>query len=528
MSIDVKCPQCGSELDVPDTAAGKKARCPDCGAVVAVPLPATDKEAADVLLAGDAGRAIAAAPAGAAVSRTPPPAEGSAPPPRRRRPVTGSSLLKPARNGPACFASTCALLSLVPGFALLFGPLALLLGFVGLVVGRFRGTARGTRDVVAALGLGLLTTAGNWGLVLYVVSVVGVPARIASRLHLGMEPAPGDVAVVEGDPIFGFDRGGDPANEDKVNPALRKSLAAAEPPVLAAAFSHDGKRVAMRRENAIELWDLETEQRRTIPAGREAGIGHGTLSFSPDGRWLAVVRQEDQADVALYDPDTGECRKTLALGGFALPDQSLAFSGDGSLLAVGHDHEVRLWRTAGWEELPTRLRGGFFFRAEALALSPDGSMLAVAADSFGGATILLWDTRQGKERARFRSQEHVVEAITFSPDGKQLAVTGWFGVTVVDVAKVAVTWEAEHAGPQPALAFSPGGRMMATSGVDHSLVVSDAVTGQRLAVVGRRWRHGRVLAARFSPDAATLLTASDAGVVETWDVAELLKRGPPR
>src|SRR5947209_2589034 len=37
MSVDVKCPQCGSELEAPASAAGKAVKCPDCGARIEVP-----------------------------------------------------------------------------------------------------------------------------------------------------------------------------------------------------------------------------------------------------------------------------------------------------------------------------------------------------------------------------------------------------------------------------------------------------------------------------------------------------------
>src|SRR5882724_4376298 len=41
MSIDVKCPQCGSDLEARDNAAGKSVKCPDCG--TRIPVPAADE-----------------------------------------------------------------------------------------------------------------------------------------------------------------------------------------------------------------------------------------------------------------------------------------------------------------------------------------------------------------------------------------------------------------------------------------------------------------------------------------------------
>ncbi len=175
MPLDMNCPHCGHAWEVPAAAAGQESPCPACGASVAVPLPAP----VELSHEADADEAIATAPSGAAAR-----------PPRPRRPVTELSLLAPARNGPARVASTCALLSLVPGFGLLFGPLAVLLGLLGLAFGRGKGVARSTRDVRAAVGVGLLTAVGSWALLLYVVSVLGVPAPVLRTYHNYFPPPP--------------------------------------------------------------------------------------------------------------------------------------------------------------------------------------------------------------------------------------------------------------------------------------------------------------------------------------------------
>ncbi|HEX5271332.1 MAG TPA: hypothetical protein VFW33_12625, partial [Gemmataceae bacterium] len=482
MPIDVKCPQCGSGLDVPDGATGKAARCPECGSAIPVAPPPTEDEAGDVLLEGDPDRAIAVVPIDA-----PPQAEGSASPRRRRRAAAAPSLVRRPRNGPARVGSAFGLLSLVPGLALLFGPLALLLGLVGLVVGRFKGMARGTRDVVAALGLGLLTTAGNWGLVLYVLSVLGVPRPVAEAFHIdlrrphrdlaGMGRRPGAGPEADRDPAFPHFH--DPFEEDEQpNPARRKSLQVGEFHIRGAAFAADGKRVVVRHADRVDLWDLETEKSRVIDVG-----GDDALALSPDGKWLAAAANVGRAEVGLYDPETGECRKTLGFGGSTFgPRAMLAFSADGSLLAVSSDLGVRLWRTAGWEELPTGMRRELF-DAQALALSPDGSTLAVGTrvPFAGGCRIVLWDTRQGKETGGLEGPEIRLRALGFAPDGKRLAAVGWDTLKVWDVAKGAVAWSVEQDPFDQTAAFSPDGRLIVHCLRDDMLALSDAGTGKRMA-----------------------------------------------
>jgi DNA-directed RNA polymerase subunit RPC12/RpoP len=206
MPIDVKCPQCGSELEAPDNAAGKQVKCPDCGTRIPVAAGGTSPR-------NGPDTAIAAAPGAEAISRTLPPTRDGETPARARGKAGESSRPAPIRNGPARLASSCALVSLAPGVALVFGPLALLLGFVGLVAGRRKGVARATRDVAAALGIGLLTAGGNWGLLLYTASVLGVPEPVVEafpawfahpiRDGLGIDdPPPLDVGD---DPFDGLD-----------------------------------------------------------------------------------------------------------------------------------------------------------------------------------------------------------------------------------------------------------------------------------------------------------------------------------
>jgi DNA-directed RNA polymerase subunit RPC12/RpoP len=518
----VKCPQCGSQLEVPDDAAGKKAACPDCGTVIAVPRPPSDDEAADILLEGDPDRAIAATPAGTAAVPTPPPEKETALPPTRRRKSIGEpSLLKPARNGPARLASAFALLSLIPGVALLFGPIAVLLGLVGLLVGRSRGMARGTRDVVAAIGVGLLTAAGNWGLILYAVSVLGLPEPIERSFGvLRPQPLP-ERPIIGGGPA---NIPGPLAEKPKPDPARRKSLQVWERHIEAAAFSADGKRVVVRDFDKLEICDPENDQRRRIDAGQGR-----LVTLSPDGRWVVVGEDGAHSELRVYDAETGQHLKTLPIGGFALFVQSrLIFTPDGSLLALSTDYGVYLWRTAGWEKLKTGIQQQFF-AARSLAVSPDGSTLAYAVDRpfAPDGTVHLWDARQGKEKGGLGGQDQRLDGLAFAPDGKRLAAAGADNVKVWDVATGAVVWSIERDPSDATLAYSGDGRLLASRAPDGALVLSDAATGKCLAALSRG-SHDRFLAVQFGGDGGALLIASEWGLVEVWDVAALLKRGPRR
>jgi WD40 repeat protein len=67
-----------------------------------------------------------------------------------------------------------------------------------------------------------------------------------------------------------------------------------------------------------------------------------------------------------------------------------------------------------------------------------------------------------------------------------------------------------------ALAFSPGGRVLATGSTDGTARLWDPATGRLLHVLRHR---GHVVSVRFSPDGRELVTASGDGTAGVWDVA---------
>ena len=122
----------------------------------------------------------------------------------------------------------------------------------------------------------------------------------------------------------------------------------------------------------------------------------------------------------------------------------------------------------------------------ALAFSPDGSLLAVA----GFHEVLLWKAdgiRAGWPPGRTL---RAVESLAFSPDGKRLAVTGgrpsrMGEVQVWDVAKrklalsVPVTYDTIYGA-----SWSPDGTKIAFGCADNTVRAIDAKTGQQVLFMG--------------------------------------------
>ena len=156
----------------------------------------------------------------------------------------------------------------------------------------------------------------------------------------------------------------------------------------------------------------------------------------------------------------------------------IAFSPDGKALASSDINDddrvaaVKLWDVDKRKVLATLRQT---LSISSLSFSPDGKTLAVGGGGYDPKTdtqrgeVTLWDVTTRKAKARLKGYPNGVGAVAFSPDGKTLAgVTGQperdrGEVKLWDVAtgKELFTLKG-HAGPIFSVAFSPDGKTLAT------------------------------------------------------------------
>ena len=192
---------------------------------------------------------------------------------------------------------------------------------------------------------------------------------------------------------------------------------------------------------------------------------------------------------------------------------SVAISVDGSLVATGSfDGRVRIYdaRTGGLRRVigsdPSR-------GVRAVAFAPDGTTIASGGLEMDG-TLKLWNVRTGALVWAVAGHEAAgaiyaeLHAVAFSPGGKLIASAGRDGLVLVwdvDTGKLRHRLTAHH-GAALSVAFGPGGGTLASGGEDMVIRLWDLPSGRSLrTLAGHR---DAVCALAFAPDGKTLASGA--------------------
>ncbi len=107
--------------------------------------------------------------------------------------------------------------------------------------------------------------------------------------------------------------------------------------------------------------------------------------------------------------------------------------------------------------------------------------------------------------------------VTYSPDGKMLAMAGGLGIWLCDANNLeGASLLQENAGPVYSVAFHPDGRILAYGDVDGAIRLWDLEEAMEIVVSER---HSDIVdSITFSPDGKTLASISRDGDIRLWDV----------
>ena len=236
---------------------------------------------------------------------------------------------------------------------------------------------------------------------------------------------------------------------------------------------------------------------------------------------ISIAQTQDYSRVNL--PDGAIVR--LGKGGVSYKDRGIAFSPDGSRLAVATSMGIWLYDAETFDELA--LLTGHKEEVTVVAFSPDGTKLASVSGFHFPGTLKLWEVETGQNIDTFQVEGGSTDSVSFSPNGKVLA---WAG-TLWDIEK-RQQLDILHDNKLFDVAFSPDGKILAGTGISivkrmaaGIIKLYEVETGRLINTLTAtqhttldEWTK-RVESIAFSPNGQLLASGSaDDGTIRLWDI----------
>ncbi len=275
----------------------------------------------------------------------------------------------------------------------------------------------------------------------------------------------------------------------------------------------------------LQVWDAETLE----SLGSYSAVGPGESStgvaavaiprveakYFASGHSGGALRIWDAWSGALISEAKGQFSRAWTT--------EIALSPDGSLLASPHrDGTFAVWRAPGLAQVSTSGVIGKSIRCP--RFTSDGSRLALGVDH----TVRLFDAISLNEVRAYDGPADDVTCVAFSHDETLLAAGA--------ADRTVRVWEAAtgrplrvlsgHNGAVSALAFTPDGLRLASGSDDASIRIWDPAAGHQVAHL--RGHSGSIGTLEFSPDGARLFSTSGDGTVRIWDTAPQWSRWQAR
>ena len=247
--------------------------------------------------------------------------------------------------------------------------------------------------------------------------------------------------------------------------------AAQEKPVTAAAYSADGKWLALARSGVVEIRGAATDAVTAAITGLPGKVN--AVHFTNDGSQVIIAGGITGLHGLAQLRDAGTGVVVREFGGHADVLYDAEISPDGKMLATaGYDRVIKLWNVADGVLLRTMdVHKGAVFD---LAWHPDGRVLASAS---ADETVKLWRAADGVRLDTLSQPQGEMAAVLFTKDGEHLIAAGkdkrihlWRFVSKDSPAlNPPVHSRFAHEAAVAGIALSADGKHLLSAGDDRSL-----------------------------------------------------------
>ncbi len=275
------------------------------------------------------------------------------------------------------------------------------------------------------------------------------------------------------------------------------------------AVSSHRRQLAVGTDDAIYLLDLATG--RTVTTLRPVSSDPACLHFIPQRNQLVCAHTD--GSLSVWNLNTGRLLSTLATVKANRPGLKAACAAwdEAEQLVIG----LTCQRVFGWDPLTGKL--AWARRVERpcaedmLALSQDGRVAATVA----GKSLDVWDTHTGSRRGYWEIRD--AYAIALSDAGDRIALITNLGITVYQTGFAEpIARLPRRRGLYLAAAFSPDGRLLATSDLSSTIAIWSLSEREVLRVL-----HGNAyqpLFLGFDGTGEHIVSADTFGNIHLWSL----------
>ena len=225
-------------------------------------------------------------------------------------------------------------------------------------------------------------------------------------------------------------------------------------------LSPNGTLAELDASTDVIVWNISTRRQiAEMPSTGSDNTSVQSIAFSPDGRRLALALGD--GNVVLLDATTDKRVALLAGCRSCGPPQNVAYSPDGTIVAVAYETSVVIWDSANDKRLPF----------DCGLCGPDialgaGHLLAVTDQN---GSIRLWNTSTNRQVGRPIAPQQPVESFAFSPESNALVVgdleggvTLWNTSTQAEIAALPL-FGSELGTEADSVVFRPGTNTLAVA-----------------------------------------------------------------